>query len=42
MATVAWVNWFNGQRLRSALDCLSPIEFVEDYDRRQDLLRQAA
>lgn len=41
-ATVAWVSWFNRQRLHSALDYSSPLEFEEDYNHRQLLLRQAA
>ena len=41
-ATTAWVTWFNRQRLHSALDYLSPIQFEESYNQSQLLLRQAA
>ena len=41
-ATTAWVTWFNRQRLHSAIEYLSPIQFEAAYNQKQDLPRQAA
>lgn len=41
-ATVAWVNWFNRDRLHSAIEYLSPMQFEESYNQQHFLLRQVA
>jgi transposase InsO family protein len=41
-ATMAWVRWFNADRLHSALDYLSPTEFEVAYTHRQGPLGLAA
>jgi transposase InsO family protein len=41
-ATMAWVRWFNADRLHSALDYLSPTEFEVAYTHRQGQLGLAA
>jgi putative transposase len=34
LATLSWVHWFNEQRLHSAIDYLSPVEYERDYYRQ--------
>jgi putative transposase len=41
-ATMAWVRWFNHDRLHSALDYVSPREFEVAYTQVQAQLRRAA
>ena len=36
LATLSWVHWFNENRLHSALDYLTPLEFEEKYYREMN------
>ena len=38
--TLSWVHWFNTNRLHSALDYATPIEFEEQYYRQNNPQQQ--
>ena len=40
LATLSWVHWFNTSRLHSAIDYLTPMEFEQQYQYRQNDPRQ--
>jgi putative transposase len=40
LATLAWVHWFNEQRLHSSIGLVPPIEFENEHYRRINPQRQ--
>ena len=40
LATLSWVHWYNAQRLHSALNYATPVEYEEAYYRQIDLPQQ--